>query len=1109
MSAFSGGTLVLVTPSDNAWRSKNYNMLIKDQRLLSEMASLAEDASEWDTSITLPPSTFRAATTAGLLDNETLEKLGLGHLMRATPSEESAKLTYSSSLLIDTKSILSGEESSGSLGRNLSTSDQESEIEIEGFVIPPTKLAKALRLLSNPPIPTVFDNEEEMLQVYQLIYDALRYRIVFDQTLEATSFFDEHPELRKQERVVHILFFDLQQRYFLSRDSYTLSEAEKVKDLSELIFEPEETKKADIINTVKKVEDLLWELRVHLAAAVARLRIKRHAFYLIHLLPEHLRGPSHLDGSAKRALSLWVNNFLIRKETVDLIFRDSGIRLVEGDFPQPRSSSIEILEEMAYFYDKTCMNLLFCHPYLRGAITHSRLVKENRLVIQDRSFCVGPALLCSRLSEWGISGSVVQTHISSVRVTAYLASLLNEYKSELAVKPEVVLAFGAGERKTEYEASLQAMGITNVIVYAESWIKIATTVIQALVNASANYEATYPNIAISPDFTYSCIPIPIDMGEVFEQLDNVVAVYATPPNTYSAVPDPVELAVSRGGDMKLLEEITRNTAAKYEIAYEDILQSSESKEDQEYLLSMINKEREKEEMEEKKKLSRLNKEQWEVLSLCLSLPQTQVVVYETHSMKTSENKELVDSAVNSANNAAMANFKNYMEEKSRIQKEDDEQDDQAEKEAKEAPDPGGLDDAPQTESKPSSSDNAIPSTDLFEVEDIPTVKETSKEDGCNISLIKRKEFVLLNNRYLIQMAEARGLFGQKVEEKVKSPSESAKGSKQKRKTRTLSEESDNSADFGRSANRNKEMELERISAPTVASLRRSRKWSSKRTLKTSKEEGEISSDDDYEKFVCGRCVSRGEDECHHPLKMEVVDDVPGRGYEGRNSPHQLKFEVSRSPIFISSNWEMETANDPYFKAQNKVYSTPIVNPALRSTSENFGTANSIGNMTRESKNHLDKVIPTGTPSNCSMHSVSKLTASPEASKMSLATHVTGRAKAGCEVEVFYKIQGKQKSSSTIVDILSLDEEEGLIVIPQGTGKSESTEKQVLDFQSMACVSPDCIESKNSFTCENNDNESIRSTNNQADGKESEDEKKVQSLKSTLIKFHYPGSQDFR
>jgi hypothetical protein len=39
-------------------------------------------------------------------------------------------------------------------------------------------------------------------------------------------------------------------------------------------------------------------------------------------------------------------------------------------------------------------------------------------------------------------------------------------------------------------------------------------------------------------------------------LETVVGVLATPPNTYSAVTDPVDLVCSRGGDLSILELLT-------------------------------------------------------------------------------------------------------------------------------------------------------------------------------------------------------------------------------------------------------------------------------------------------------------------------------------------------------------------------------------------------------------------------------------------------------------------------------------------------------------------------------------------------------------------------
>lgn len=40
---------------------------------------------------------------------------------------------------------------------------------------------------------------------------------------------------------------------------------------------------------------------------------------------------------------------------------------------------------------------------------------------------------------------------------------------------------------------------------------------------------------------------------VLNALDGVVAVLATPPNSYSAVTDPIDLVCGRGGDLTMLE----------------------------------------------------------------------------------------------------------------------------------------------------------------------------------------------------------------------------------------------------------------------------------------------------------------------------------------------------------------------------------------------------------------------------------------------------------------------------------------------------------------------------------------------------------------------------
>lgn len=53
-------------------------------------------------------------------------------------------------------------------------------------------------------------------------------------------------------------------------------------------------------------------------------------------------------------------------------------------------------------------------------------------------------------------------------------------------------------------------------------------------------------------------PVHCDTPVVSSALDGVVAVLATPPNSYSAVTDPIDLVCGRGGDLAMLEVIKKS-----------------------------------------------------------------------------------------------------------------------------------------------------------------------------------------------------------------------------------------------------------------------------------------------------------------------------------------------------------------------------------------------------------------------------------------------------------------------------------------------------------------------------------------------------------------------
>lgn len=78
-------------------------------------------------------------------------------------------------------------------------------------------------------------------------------------------------------------------------------------------------------------------------------------------------------------------------------------------------------------------------------------------------------------------------------------------------------------RKCEYESYFNELGINNILIFEDRLIDTL------------------------PDANY---------------MEEVVAVFATPPNSYSAVSDPIDLVCSRGGDLSMLEVLTESGDTK-------------------------------------------------------------------------------------------------------------------------------------------------------------------------------------------------------------------------------------------------------------------------------------------------------------------------------------------------------------------------------------------------------------------------------------------------------------------------------------------------------------------------------------------------------------------
>lgn len=254
-------------------------------------------------------------------------------------------------------------------------------------------------------------------------------------------------------------------------------------------------------------------------------------------------------------------------------------------------------------------------------------------------------------------------------------------------------------------------------------------------------------------------------------MDRVVGVLATPPNSYTGIQDPIDLICSRGGDLTMLEVMTESEISD----------------------------------EGKSRVAEVLKEQRETLKLAMSRPQTQFILYETHSVIDSENQKMVESVLETINKAAREKHIQAEIERRRQQaivaaeslaiphqitnttpisssrkRKDDEfsirlRDKDGESELRD--EHGNLIDDMEEEDE--YADVEVPLTDYFELAKLPDICINQdkclnpKDYGCYFAMIKRKEITSLDAKYMIKIAEARGVFGNQSavpkKQKVKTP----------------------------------------------------------------------------------------------------------------------------------------------------------------------------------------------------------------------------------------------------------------------------------------------------------------------------------------------------
>uniref|UniRef100_A0A336M9L1 CSON014079 protein n=1 Tax=Culicoides sonorensis TaxID=179676 RepID=A0A336M9L1_CULSO len=625
--------------------------------------------------------------------------------------------------------------------------------------------AKAGKLLHKPPMHVDFVDEHEMRKVYSLIYD-----------------------LQEDLFRVWLMLFDLYLRKFSKRDPVCIP-------LKNQLFS-----EANLLD----IEEKLFKSKTKLAASITRLRVQNNALHLSQLLPVHLQDAKVAVAVSYPVLTGWINTFKVRdKEQAIQSLNLMG--LSEVPMPQDKTAKLCAIKRNQFRFDKLCPQFLSCFPNDRSKFTRIDMIQKHELILQDKTFSIGPAVFSQLLEFLQLEGDVVQSHISSPRSTAYLAALLRNND-----KVKRFLVFGAGSRLGEFQQYMDDLGVDNIKLFAENFVDISVTSIL---------------------------------------LDNCVGIYACPPCSYSGIADPIDLICSRGGDLTMLE----------------MLSESEMTDDG------------------KQRVAQVLEEQRKTLKKAMSRPQTQFILYGTFSIVDTENQDMVQNAIDFINKKAKEKHILAAKEKARLEalaaleqfpfpmagrrkmgseeqltstatsqvtsakldkvNETDEltRENKSEQPSETAP-ASERDLESESETEESSRTKSaklvdsiaeeeftnieVPLTDAFETIDLPDVCQNRDgcldfhELGCFLTLIKRKEIVRLDSKYLIKIAELRGIFGDKNAPKKPKSKAQKRAEREAEKAREALLAAERMKKMKRRGS-NLNLLLDRINAPTVASVKRS------------------------------------------------------------------------------------------------------------------------------------------------------------------------------------------------------------------------------------------------------------------------------------------------
>ncbi|CAF1229551.1 unnamed protein product [Rotaria sordida] len=318
--------------------------------------------------------------------------------------------------------------------------------------------------------------------------------------------------------------------------------------------------KEDLSNNdqlVSTIENAILQERTRLAAALARNRIKSQALSLEDLLPENVREVQ--QHTAELPVYAWVNLIKTDMETV--------IKIFENNEQMKRVKTITEMDKRTFYVDYHCSNLLVFHYSQKQRIVNHYLVRDNHLYLQDKSSCIAAHTVRKLLTK---KDNICLAYVSGGLLLQLLVVLTEELESK-------IYAFGGrtDENIRDIQAKIKTLGAV------EKRIKI-----------------------FKERFT------DVNFDEI--NMENCKVILCNPPDSRSALIQPLDFLYNEGEDVSLLKQFSQPTENKA------------------YIKECIQRET-------------------AYMRQAIRYPLAKAIVYVTFSKNKSENEEIVHSTINEQN----------------------------------------------------------------------------------------------------------------------------------------------------------------------------------------------------------------------------------------------------------------------------------------------------------------------------------------------------------------------------------------------------------------------------------------------------------------------------